>query len=177
MVGSLRRQSFNRALLRTTILVQPGTMHIYEVVIDQLPFFNEDLEREGDPPPVADLKRALARADAVLILTPEYGYSIPGVLKNALDWASRPTSRSVLRGKPVAIMGASVGRSGTMRAQLHLRQIFVQIGMVPVPEPEVYVTFAKDKFNGLGELSDQTSLEQTKQLLDNLVEWTAMLRG
>lgn len=177
IVGSLRRQSYNRALLRTTILVQPENMHIYEVAIDRVPFFNEDLEREGDPPPVAELKRTLARADAVLILTPEYGYSIPGVLKNALDWASRPTNRSVLRGKPVAIMGASVGRSGTMRAQLHLRQIFVQIGMVPIPEPEVYVTFAKDKFNGLGELSDQTSLELTKQLLDNLVEWTVMLQG
>ncbi len=177
IVGSLRRQSYNRSLLRTAILIQPENMHIYEVAIDQVPFFNEDLEREGDPASVVELKRALARADALLILTPEYTYSIPGVLKNALDWASRPAGRSVLRGKPVAIMGASVGRSGTMRAQLHLRQIFVQIGMVAIPEPEVFVTFAKDKFNGLGELSDQTSLDLTKQLLDNLVEWTAMLQG
>lgn len=159
------------------MLVQPEQMHLSEVAIDQLPFFNEDLEREGDPPPVVDLKRTLAQADAVLILTPEYSYSIPGVLKNALDWASRPANRSVLRGKPVAVMGASAGRSGTMRAQLHLRQIFIQIGLVPVPEPEVYVSFAPDKFNGLGELSDQTSLDQAKQLLDNLVDWTAMLEA
>jgi chromate reductase len=108
----------------------------------------------------------------VLILTPEYSYSIPGVLKNALDWASRPASRSVLRGKPAAIMGASVGRSGTMRAQLHLRQVFVQIGMVPLPKPEVYVTFAPDKFNGLGELTDQTSLDGMRQLLGAMVDWT-----
>lgn len=177
IVGSLRRQSYNRALLRTAMLIQPERMHIYEVDIDQLPFFSEDLEREGDPPPVVELKRALARADAVLILTPEYTYSIPGVLKNALDWASRPAGRSVLRGKPVAIMGASIGRSGTMRAQLHLRQICVQIGMVALPEPEIYVTFAKDKFNALGELSDQTSLDQMRQLLDNLIDWSTMLEG
>lgn len=176
IVGSLRRQSYNRALLRTAMLIQPEPMRIYEVAIDQLPFFSEDLERDGDPPAVVELKRELARADAVLILTPEYSYSISGVLKNALDWASRPASRSVLRGKPAAIMGASVGRSGTMRAQLHLRQIFVQIGMVPVPEPEVYVTFAPDKFNGLGELTDQTALDQTRQLLATLVNWTARIR-
>lgn len=177
IVGSLRRQSYNRALLRTALLIQPERMHIYELPIDQLPYYNEDLEREGDPPAVAELKRALARADAVLILTPEYSYSVPGVLKNALDWASRPAGRSVLRGKPVAIMGASVGRSGTMRAQLHLRQIFVQIGMIPLPEPEVYVTFAKDKFNSLGELSDQNSLDLTRQLLGNLIDWTTMLEA
>jgi len=83
----------------------------------------------------------------------------------------------VVRGKPGGIMGASVGRSGTMRAQLHLRQIFVQIGMVALPEPEIYVTFAKDKFNALGELSDQTSLDLMRQLLDNLVDWSTMLEG
>lgn len=157
------------------MLVQPEQMHIYEVAIDGLPFFNEDLERQGDPPPVQSLKEQFARADAILVLTPEYSYSIPGVLKNALDWASRPANRSVLRGKPAAIMGASVGRSGTMRAQLHLRQIFVQIGVVPMPGPEFYVTFAPDKFNALGELSDQTSLDTMKQLLTGLVEWANLV--
>ncbi|MGI8403603.1 MAG: NADPH-dependent FMN reductase, partial [Thermomicrobiales bacterium] len=124
-----------------------------------------------------DLKRVLERADALLIATPEYSYSVPGVLKNALDWVSRPAGRSALRGKPVAIMGASVGRSGTMRAQLHLRQIFVQIGAVVLPEPEIYVTFAPDKFNSLGELTDKTSLDQTRQLLANLEEWAQKLRS
>jgi len=157
------------------MLVAPERMHMYEVPIDRLPFYNEDLERQGDPPPVADFKASLARADAVLIFTPEYSYSIPGVLKNALDWASRPSGRSVMKRKPLAMLGASIGRSGTMRAQLHLRQICVQLGAIPLPAPEVYVTFAEGKFNSLGELTDQTSLDQTKQLLSNLVEWVEVL--
>ena len=176
LVGSLRRQSYNRGLLRTAMLLQPEGMHIYEVPIDRVPFFDEDLERQGDPPAVRELKAALQRADALLILTPEYSYSIPGVLKNALDWASRPPGRSVLRGKPAAIMGAGVGRSGTMRAQLHLRQILVYLGVFAVPEPEVYVTFAPDKFNALGELTDQTSLDGARQLLHNLHDWSLALQ-
>lgn len=176
LVGSLRRQSYNRGLLRTAMLSQPPAMHIFEVPIAGLPFFDEDLEAKGDPPTVRDLKRALARADGILIITPEYGYSIPGVLKNALDWASRPIGRSALRGKPVAIMGASVGRSGTMRAQLHLRQILQHMGAITIPEPEIYVTFAPDKFNAFGELADKTTLDQTRQLVQNLHDWVEMLQ-
>lgn len=172
LVGSLRRQSFNRGLLRTAMLLQPEGMHIYEVPIEHLPHYDEDVDRHEDPPPVRDLKQALQRADAILILTPEYNYSIPGVLKNALDWASRPSGRSVLRGKPAAIMGAAAGRSGTMRAQLHLRDILLTIGLFTLPEPEVYVTFAADKFNSLGELTDQSSLDGVRQLLRNLHDWT-----
>lgn len=177
IVGSLRQQSLNRSLLQTTMLVAPERLHIYEVAIDRLPFYNEDLERQGDPPPVAEFKAALARADAVLILTPEYSYSIPGVLKNALDWASRPSGRSVLKRMPLAMMGASVGRSGTMRAQLHLRQVCVQLGAIPLPEPEVYVTFAADKFNALGELTDPTALDGVKKLLARLGEWSDLLHS
>lgn len=176
IVGSLRRQSYNRGLLRSAMLTQPDGMHIFEAPIAGIPFYDEDLEQQGEPPTVRDLKRALNRADGLLIATPEYAYSIPGVLKNALDWASRPVGHSVLRGKPVAIMGASAGRSGTMRAQLHLRQIFVHLGAIVIPEPEIYVSFARDKFNALGELTDQTSLDQTRQLLVNLREWTGKLR-
>lgn len=165
----------NRSLLRTAMLVAPEPMRIYEVPIDTLPFFNEDLERQGDPPAVAEFKEALHRADAVLIFTPEYSYSIPGVLKNALDWASRPSGRSVMKQMPLAMLGASIGRSGTMRAQLHLRQICVQLGAIPLPSPEVYVTFAEGKFNALGELTDQTSLDLTRQLLSNLGDWVELL--
>jgi chromate reductase, NAD(P)H dehydrogenase (quinone) len=177
IVGSLRRQSFNRGLLRTAMLLQPEDMRLVEASINTLPFFNEDLEASGDPPLVNDFKNALRRADGVLICSPEYGYSIPGVLKNALDWASRPSGRSVLRGKPIGLLGASIGRSGTMRAQLHLRQIFVQMGAVVIPEPEVFVTFAPDKFNQLGELTDQSSRELTRQLLANLADWAVLLRS
>ncbi|HVL26320.1 MAG TPA: NAD(P)H-dependent oxidoreductase [Thermomicrobiales bacterium] len=177
IVGSLRRQSFNRGLLRTSMLLQPEEMRLVEIAINTLPFFNEDLEAGGDPPLVEDFKRALQRADGVLICSPEYTYSIPGVLKNALDWASRPPGRSVLRGKPIALMGAAVGRSGTMRGQLHLRQIFVQMGAVVIPEPEVFVTFAPDKFNALGELTDHGSRELIRQLLANLADWAVLLHG
>jgi len=177
LVGSLRRQSYNRGLLRSAMLTQPPDMHMFEVPIAGLPFFDEDLEEKGDPPTVRDLKRSLERADGVLIVTPEYGYSIPGVLKNALDWASRPTGRSALRGKPVAIMGASSGRSGTMRAQLHLRQVLQHMGAITIPEPEIYLTFAHDKFNGLGELTDKNALDQTRQLILNLREWVFLLNG
>jgi len=177
IVGSLRRNSYNRGLLRTAMLLQPEDMRLVELSINTLPFYNEDLETPSDPPLVSDFKQALRRADGLLICSPEYTYSIPGVLKNALDWASRPAGRSVLRGKPIGLMGAAVGRSGTMRGQLHLRQIFVQMGAVVIPEPEVFVTFAPDKFNQLGELTDQTSRDLIEQLLANLADWAVLLRG
>lgn len=177
IVGSLRQQSMNRALMRTAMLLAPEHMHIAEVEIDRLPFFNEDLEREGDPPPVAAMKAQLARADAVVFFTPEYCYSIPGVLKNAIDWASRPERRSVLKGRPVGMLGASIGRSGTMRAQLHLRQVLVQLGAVPMPAPEIYVTFGEGKFNALGELTDPSSLDGLRQFLRELEHWTRLLQA
>jgi chromate reductase len=164
-------------LLRTAMLLRPDRIHLYEVSIHDLPYFSEDIEARGYPAVVRDFRAQLERADAVLICTPEYSYSIPGVLKNALDWASRPPRHSILRGTPLAIMGASHGRSGTMRAQLHLRQIAVEIGMLPVPEPEVYVTFAPDKFNQLGELTDHTSRELVKEMMENLADWTEIFRG
>lgn len=159
------------------MLLRPDDIHLYEVPISNLPYFNEDIEERGYPAAIRDFRAQLERADALLICTPEYSYSIPGVLKNALDWASRPTGHSVLRGTPLAIMGAAVGRSGTMRAQLHLRQIAVTIGMLPVPEPEVYITYAGDKFNQLGELTDHTSRDLVAQLMTNLADWTDLLRG
>lgn len=177
LVGSLRRQSYNRGLLRTAMLLQPEGMHLYEVQFDNLPFFNEDLERPSDPPAVRAFKGEIERADALLFITPEYSYSIPGGLKNALDWMSRPPGHSIARGKPAAMMGAAVGRSGTMRAQLHLRQVCVQLGIAPTPDSEVFVTFAADKFNALGELTDQTSRDLVRALLRDLMDWTERLRG
>ena len=177
LVGSMRRNSFNRGLLRTAMLLRPDRLHLYEVSVHSLPYYSEEVEERGYPAVVRDFRAQLERADAVLICTPEYSYSIPGVLKNALDWAARPTRHSPLRGKPLAIMGASVGRSGTMRAQMHLRQIAVPIGMLPVPEPEVYITFAADKFNQLGELNDHTSRVLVEDLLENLADWTELLHG
>lgn len=158
------------------MLLQPEDVRLVEVPITTLPHFNPDIDVTHDAPLVQDFLRALKRADAVLILTPEYAHSLPGVLKNALDWASVPTGRSVLRGKPIGLAGASIGRSGTMRAQMSLRQIFVHMGAVVIPEPEVFVTFAEDKFNQLGELTDHTSRDLIGKLMLNLVDWAALLR-
>lgn len=176
LVGSMRDQSFNRGLLRTAMLLQPEDVHINEFPIQTLPFYNPDDVNLDSLPTVRDFRTALRRADAMLICTPEYAYSIPGVLKNALDWASVPKGRSFMRGKPVGIASASSDRNGTVRAQMHLRQIFVSLGAVVIPEPEVYVTFAEDKFNQLGELSDHTAREQVKSLIENLADWALLLR-
>jgi chromate reductase len=176
LVGSMRRQSFNRGLLRTAMLLQPEDARLKEIPINTLPFFNPDHANADDIPLVQDYLQALRRADAVLICTPEYGYSVPGVLKNALDWAAVPTGRSALRGKPIALAGASRGRSGTVRAQMHLRQILSSMGAVVIPEPEVLVTFAEDKFNQLGELTDQTARDLMGHLVTNLTDWAKLLR-
>lgn len=177
IIGSLRRGSYNRGLLRTAMLLRPDRLHLYEVPIHDLPFYSEDIERRGFPASVRDFRAQIERADAVLICTPEYSYSISGVLKNALDWAAAPAGHSPLRGRPLAIMGASAGRSGTMRAQLQLRQIATAIGMVPIPEPEIYVTYAADKFNQLGELTDQTSRDLIEEMLDAISAWVDVLGG
>lgn len=176
LIGSTRRQSFNRGLLRTAMLLQPEDVRLIEVPINTLPFYNPDHATADDLPLVQNFRQALRRADAVLICTPEYSYSVPGILKNAMDWASVPTGRSVLRGKPIGLAGASRGRSGTVRAQMHLRQILASMGAVVIPEPEVLITFAEDKFNQLGELTDHTSRELMGQLMVNLTDWAVLLR-
>src|SRR5918998_563372 len=134
IAGSLRRQSYNRAALRaaTQLVPEGATIEIFE--FDGIPPFSEDDER--DPPAeVVELKRLIREADAVLFVTPEYNYSVPGVLKNAIDWASRPYGDSAWEGKPAAVMGASVGSIGTARAQYHLRQVMVFLNMFPVNQP------------------------------------------
>lgn len=176
LVGSVRRQSFNRGLLRTAMLLQPEDTRLVEVPINTLPFFNPDYS-PSDVPLVQDFQQGLRRADAVLICSPEYGYSVPGMLKNALDWATVPAGRSVLRGKPIGLAGASRGRSGTIRAQMHLRQILASMGTVVIPEPELLVTYAEDKFNQLGELTDHTSRDQMAHLMANLAAWARLLRN
>jgi|SRR5579884_1826347 len=177
IVGSLRRRSFNRALLRAALELKPPAMRIRELAIGDLPYYNEDLERQGCPAAVQRFRDGLAAADALLVITPEYNYSIPGALKNALDWASRPAGSLVLDGMPAAIMGAAVGRSGTMRAQLHLRQIFTTLDVRPLNKPEIYVTFAGDKFDADLNLTDEPTRDLIRDLLANLVEWTRRLRG
>ena len=173
--GSLRAGSYNRALLRAAIDLAPEGMEV-EIFegLGEVPPFNQDVEEKGVPQPVSRLKQAMASADVLLISTPEYNYSIPGVLKNALDWASRPPKDSPLAGKPVGLMGASGGGSGTMRSQLALRQVFVFTGCLVLPKPEVYVTRAPEKFVD-GRLEDERTREHLARFLESLGAWVRRL--
>jgi chromate reductase len=143
--------------------------------LDGIPLFNGDLE-SSPPESVKEFKRKIKAADALLIVTPEYNYSIPGVLKNAIDWASRPYGDNAFEGKPVAMMSASTGMLGGARAQYHLRQSFVFLNMYPVNKPEVFVSFASQKFDDKGRLLDKQTKELVSELLDNLVAWAKRLR-
>jgi chromate reductase len=121
--GSLRAGSFNRMLLRAAQALAPAQVNVTIHDLAPIPLYNFDVEQQGDPEPVRVFKENIAAADAVLVVTPEYQQGVPGVLKNALDWASRPPGKSALRDKPVAIMGATPGRMMTVRAQTQLRQM------------------------------------------------------
>ena len=171
IAGSLRRESFNRAALRaaTELVPEGATIEIFE--LDGIPGFNQD-EEQNPPAKVVTLKRQIREADAILIVTPEYNYSVPGVLKNAIDWASRPYGDSAWNGKPAAIMGASVGTIGTARAQYHLRQMMVFLNMFPINQPEVMIGNSSERFDAEGNLTHNATKEFIRQLLQSLVEWT-----
>ena len=171
IAGSLRRESYNRAALRaaTQLVPEGATLDVFE--LDGIPGFNQD-EEQHPPAKVVELKRRIRETDAVLIVTPEYNYSVPGVLKNAIDWASRPYGDSAWSGKPAAIMGASIGTIGTARAQYHLRQMFVFLNMCPINQPEVMIGNAAERFDAQGNLTDETTKDFIRQLLHNLVDWT-----
>jgi len=168
--GSLRAASYNRLLILAAEELTPAGVEIQVHEIDDIPLYDADLDKEPAPEPVARLRAAIADADALLLSTPEYNYSVPGVLKNAIDWASRPPGKSVLEGKPVAIMGASTGTSGTMRAQLAWRPVFLFTDSPMVGKPEVYVAKAADKFDREGRLIDETARDLVAKLIANLVE-------
>lgn len=174
--GSLRRGSYNRALLRAAVELAPEGMTIETFELGRIPLYNADVEAEGDPSPVVELKQAIQGADALLIASPEYNYGVTGVLKNAIDWASRPPRDSVLNGKPAAIMGATTGQSGTARSQLQLRQAFVFTNTLALLKPEVLVPRAADKFDDQGNLTDEKTREFVRKLLDALVAWVQLVR-
>lgn len=174
--GSLRKGSYNTATLRTACELVPSGLTIELADISQFPLYNEDVRQQGFPPPVQKFRDQIKAADALLFVTPEYNYSISGVLKNAIDWASRPPEVPFL-GKPVAMMGASGGILGTARAQYHLRQVCVFLDMHPVNKPEVFIAQAQNKFDASGKLTDQTARDLIGQLLTALRDWTIKLRG
>jgi len=176
IAGSLREGSYNRAALRAATELVPEGVRLETFDIGGLPGFSQDDEQQP-PAKVVELKQRIRSADAILLVTPEYNYSVPGVLKNAIDWASRPYGDSAWSGKPVAIMGASVGTLGTARAQYHLRQMFVFLNMYAVNQPEVMISNAAKRFDEQGNLTDETSRKLIQQLLDELVKWTKRLQA
>jgi chromate reductase len=175
IAGSLRRQSYNRAALRAAVDLAPEGATLEIADIDGLPGFNQD-DENNPPAKVVELKKQIRAADAILFVTPEYNYSIPGVLKNAIDWASRPYGDSAWSGKPVAVMGASIGTMGTARAQYHLRQSFIFLNMHSLNQPEVMISNAAERFDANRKLTHEPTKEIIRKLLANLVTWTQRLR-
>jgi chromate reductase len=173
--GSLRIGSYNKALLRAAAELLPKEARLEIFDLEGIPPFNQELEASM-PERVKEFKAKIKAADAVLIATPEHNYSVPGVLKNAIDWASRPYGDNSFEGKPAAIMSASTGMLGGARAQYHLRQIFVFLDMHPVNKPEVFVNFAAQKIDQQGNLTDETTGKIIKQLLDSLIALTKRLK-
>jgi chromate reductase len=169
--GSLRRGSYNRALIHAATELAPAGMTIETIEIGGLPFYNADLEAKGDPPAVTAFKESLADVDGILIATPEYNDGIPGVLGNAMDWGSRLPGRSPLTGKPVAIMGASPSQIGTARAQHHLRQILGHVHARTLPPPELLVARAHERFDKDLRLTDESTRKVLRELLVRFSHW------
>jgi len=173
--GSLREKSYNTALLHEARRLAPAGMGIEIASLREIPLYDADLEARGMPQAVTALSARVKSADALLIATPEYNFSFPGVLKNAIDWLSRPPLDAALVRKPVAIAGAG-GRLGSARAQYHLRQVLGCLSMLPVPRPEVFVLNAWEKFDADGRLKDELAAKQIGELLAALADWTLLLR-
>lgn len=165
--GSLRKGSYNTSLLRAAESLLPVSVTFESAEIGELPMFNTDLESPDQLGRVAKFREILRTADALVISSPEYNYSIPGVLKNAIDWASRGKDSPLLN-KPVAILGASPGMLGTARMQMHLRQVFLYNNMIPVNKPEVFVSQAQTKFDPEGNLTDEKTRQTIRQQMEAL---------
>lgn len=171
--GSLRKGSYNKALLRAALELLPENAKLEIYDLEGIPPYNMDTENRM-PEKVREFKAKIRAADALLIATPEHNYSMPGVLKNAIDWASRPYGDNSFEGKPAAIMSASPGMLGGVKAQFHLRQTFVFLDVRAVNRPEVVVTFAGEKIDDKGRVTDEKTREKIKELLDALVAWTVI---
>ncbi len=174
--GSLRKNSLNTAALNACQALLPQGVSLSCFDIAGIPLYNEDVRELGFPPPVQALREQIAAADALLICSPEYNYSIPGVMKNAIDWASRPPAQP-FEGKPIALMGASPGALGTARAQYHLRQVFVYLNGMVLNRPEVMIAAAPSKFDEHGQLTDIATADHIRKMLAALLDWTHQVGG
>lgn len=172
LAGSLRRASYNRGLIRAAAELAPAGIVVDVFDLHDLPFYNQDVEDAGEPDSVVAFKRAIAGADALLVATPEYNHGVPGVLKNAIDWASRPRVTSPLRDRAVAVMGASPGQGSTARAQAQLREAFVFTGACVMPLPELLVGAAASHFDADGNLTDPAVRASLVAMVGALRTWT-----
>ena len=172
--GSLRKASYNKAMLQAALEVLPDDALLDIFDLEGIPLFNQDFEQKP-PEKVKQFKQGIRAADAILIATPEYNYSIPGVLKNAIDWASRPHGDNAFEDKPVAIMSASGSMLGGARAQYQLRQTFVWLNMHALVRPEVIVNYADKKIDKNGRLTDEETRKRIRELLQALISWTKRL--
>src|SRR6476661_2462591 len=171
IAGSLRRASYNRALLCAAQQLTPPSLVIEIEVLDDLPMFNADLDGADTPEAVIRLRGAVREADGLLLVTPEYNHGVPGVMKNAIDWLSQPLAQSALDGKPTALMGASSGAAGTARGQSQLRQSFVLTNTPSMLRPEVLVGRAQDKFDATGRLTDEGTRRFVASFLEQFAVW------
>ena len=176
IAGSLRRGSLNGALLQAAVELAPAALEIIPHGLSEIPLYNADLEAGAVPRAVYDLRVAVMQADAVLIATPEYNHGVPGVLKNAIDWLSRPPADSALNGKPCGIIGASPGMTGTARAQTQLRQAFVFTNTYTMLRPEVLVAKANAKFDDDGRLTDDGTRQHLSVFLNEFVKWIERMK-
>lgn len=165
--GSLREKSYNKLLLKAVLENLPLDVEMEVFDLATIPMYNQDIETQP-PSDVVLLKQKISEADMVMIATPEYNYSIPGVLKNALDWISRPSNQNPLSKKPVGILGASTGNFGTIRAQYQLRQVGVSLNMNVLNRPEILVSAASKKFDENGKLIDEKTIELLKEMVTAL---------
>ena len=172
--GSLRRGSYNRALLRAATELAPPALHIVIHELDGIPLYNGDIEAAGAPQSVVQLRDAIRQADGLLIATPEYNHGVPGVLKNAIDWLSRPPRDSALNGKVAALMGASPGMTGTARGQSQLRQAFVFTNTYALLQPEILVGRAHEKFDAEGRLVHQATRDFLATFLQRFTDLIAL---
>lgn len=170
--GSLREGSYNTATLRAAQELAPDDFDIEIITLEDVPLFNQDVEAEGWPERVRDLRDKVNAADAVIFAAPEYNYSIPGVLKNAIDWLSRPKGDAPLNGKPATIVGATPAFVGTARGQAHLRQVVFYNAMPLLPTAEVLIARASERFDGEGRLTDDETRNVLRDLLEKFSAWT-----
>ena len=171
--GSLRAGSYNTATLRAAQELAPDTLDIDIVTLEDVPLFSEDVEAQGWPPRVRELRDRVGAADAVIFASPEYNYSFTGVLKNAIDWLSRPEGEAPLNGKPAGIVGATPAFVGTARGQMHLRQVVFYNAMPLLPTAEVLIARAGERFDESGRLTDEKTREVLKDMLDKFADWVA----